>query len=104
MYFNGKYIEYTNTLINDSTKYGETFDTLRMVASSPFGLMTSWETSDGDVVKGELPLGMAMFLESKQVAMNMASAMPSFSIAGVTASGPSDYKPPSDFAMATAIV
>ncbi len=82
---------------------GKSYEALRIVASTPMGEMTSWETQDGDVLKGELPLGMAMYTESSEVAQNLASSPPAFQIAGGAPEPVKSAYLPSDLAVATAI-
>ena len=72
-----------------------------VVATTPVGPLTSWETTDGEMIRGEAPLGMSMFSETKEVATNFKSVMPKFAIlSGPGASATkSAYVPPKDFAL-----
>lgn len=87
---------------------GTSLTAFRVSADSPFGKMTTWETADGDLIKGEMtfgPVAMVMYREPKAVALDMTSKAPTFEIAGATATsvGEPAYTPPSDFAVATAV-
>ncbi len=75
----------------------------RVVATTPFGAMTSWQTPYGDLLKGDLPLGMAMFRESKIKAKNLSSTAPRFIVLGQSGGAKTAYIPPKDFAQATAV-
>jgi len=79
-----------------------TYTAFRITATTALGKITSWETGTGDMLKGEMPFGMAMYQEPKQTALNMSSTMPVFAVTG-TGSETATYMPPSDFALATAI-
>lgn len=84
---------------------GKAQQVFRVSATTPFGKMLSWETPDGEMLKGEMSLGafsMLMFQETKPVAMDMAAKPPAFEVAGAAAASPG-YTPPSDFALATAV-
>lgn len=64
----------------------------------PLGQMTAWVTADGDMLKGEMSLGvisMRMVKESKEVALGEK--------AGLDSPEKATYTPPADFAVATAI-
>jgi len=67
--------------------------------------MTSWQTAAGELLKGELPLGMAMYTEPKDVAQKLTTKPPRFAVIGhsAVASSASSYVPPKDFAQATAV-
>jgi hypothetical protein len=75
----------------------------RVLATTPMGPMTSWQTASGDLLKGDLPLGMAMYGEPKEVARQMTTKPPLFEVAGASAVSASSYVPPKDFAQATAV-
>ena len=67
------------------------------------GQMTTWETADGDVLRGEMDMGiirMSLVKQPKEVALGQA-ADPN---AGSEAGGGTTYTPPRDFAVATAVV
>lgn len=87
------------------TLAGTTYNALRIQATMSFGALTSWESETGDLLKSDMPLGMAMFRESKATALNMTSTAPKFAVVGIAAasSTKSAYKPPKDFALATAV-
>ena len=82
---------------------GTDYKALKIKATTPLGAMTSWETLSGEVLKGELPLGMSIYKESREVAHNMSASMPLFAVAGFAPAVASSYTPPPDFAAATAI-
>lgn len=79
---------------------------LRSLAVTPFGSLRSWESLDGNTIyKGEMPVGMAMYSEDSETALNMKSTAPSFSADGTdTPNTPSSagYNP-TDIGMSTAI-
>jgi hypothetical protein len=75
----------------------------RVLATTPMGPMTSWQTASGELLKGELPLGMAMYGEPKDVARKMTTKPPLFAVAGANPSANPAYVPPKDFAQATAV-
>jgi hypothetical protein len=91
-----------------ATLAGANYKAFRVLATSPFGNMTTWETADGELIKGEMafgPVKMVMYREGKALATNMASKAPSFAVAGGSAAAIARpaYTPPSDFALATAV-
>lgn len=96
----------------------------RVSTTGSFGSLTTWVAEDGDLLKGEMPLGMAMYGEEKARALDMTTAAPQFSLAaattaprsagelsatpGTTGGDPANgkkplYTPPADFAVATAV-
>jgi len=79
-----------------------TVKAFRVLSTTPMGPMTSWQTASGELLKGELPLGMAMFRESKATAKNLTTTPPRFAIVGQAPSA-NPYIPPKDFAQATAV-
>jgi hypothetical protein len=83
---------------------GTTYDAYRILVTTSFGPSNTWETRDGEVLKGELPLGMAMFRETKETALNLKSLAPTFVVAGSTAPVAGANKVSGDIALATAIV
>ncbi|MEP6755549.1 MAG: hypothetical protein ABJA67_08620, partial [Chthonomonadales bacterium] len=89
----------------DSVKVRGTQQKLfRMRSTSSMGIMRSWETTAGDLVKAEMSLGptsIAMFTEAKESAMNPDGMAPKFEVAGETAGA--TYVPPVDFALSTAV-
>jgi hypothetical protein len=84
------------------TLNGTSYRALRVAASTPFGIITSWESKEGELLKGEMPLGIAMYREDKTTALNMKSPTPKFAAASAGEPSKVTYKP-SDFAQATAI-
>ncbi len=84
---------------------GTAYDAYRILVTTSFGSSNTWETTDGEVLKGELPLGMAMFRETRETAINLKSSIPSFLVAG-SASVPTanSNKITGDIALATAIM
>jgi hypothetical protein len=84
---------------------GTAYNAIRVQATMSFGALTSWETEAGDLLKSEMPLGMAMFRESKAIALSMTSTAPKFAVLGSAGSSiaKTSYKPPKDFALATAV-
>jgi hypothetical protein len=85
------------------TLNGLPYQALRVAASTPFGIVTSWETKEGELLKGEMSLGIAMYREEKARALNLKSTAPKFAAASAPAPSSTAYKP-SDFAQGTAIV
>src|SRR6185503_18677690 len=73
----------------------------------------SWETETGILLKAEMPLNMVMVREEPTVAQNLRTAEPEFKVTGAptvatavsntTAPESAAYKPPTDFALATAL-
>jgi len=67
------------------------------------GQMTTWETADGDVLRGEMDMGLirlTLVKQSKEVALGPASGAKADPGSG----GSATYSPPRDFAVATAVV
>jgi transglutaminase-like putative cysteine protease len=58
---------------------------------------------EGELLKGDMMLGMALYKEPKSVAQNMLSAAPAFFVNSVQTPVSVIYQPPADFAIATAI-
>jgi len=85
-----------------STNAG-TLKAFRVLATTPFGVMTSWQSSNGDLIKGDLPLGMAIYSEPKTTAKNLTTTAPKFVVLGQKEGAKSAYVPPKDFAQATAV-
>jgi hypothetical protein len=82
---------------------GKTVRAFRVVANSAFGKVVSYETASGEMLRGEMsfgPVALLMFVEPKERALDMKSAIPAFEVTGTV---PSNYVPPSDFAVATAV-
>jgi transglutaminase-like putative cysteine protease len=66
-------------------------------SNTPLGDFVTWETDDGDTIKGEMRLGgitLAMLKETPEGARQPAAAHPST---------PGSYVPPADFAIQTAV-
>ena len=86
---------------------GKEFTALRVHSTTPMGSFTSWETETGGLLKAEMPLGMVMVREEPAIAQNLSSTQPEFKVVGtataVAATVSPTYKPPSDFALATAL-
>jgi hypothetical protein len=83
---------------------GKTYQAYRVNITGTMGRLTSWESTEGEPLKSEMPLGMTMYRESKDVAMNLESKMPAFAVTGKPKPArPAAYVPPSDFAIATSI-
>jgi hypothetical protein len=88
---------------------GKEVKTLCVKANMSLGSMTSWEVPGGDLVKGEMAvagMNMSMYSATKEEALDPKAAPPAFermSIAGSASSGKTEYVPPPDFALATAI-
>jgi hypothetical protein len=75
----------------------------RVCATVPmFGRLISWQTPEGDILKGEGPLGIAMYRETKLRAMNMKAGAPAFVVEGAAVEQKTVYKP-EDIAIATAL-
>lgn len=96
-------LEITVAAKDQVTLDGKSYEAFRITATSMIGKITSWETGTGEMLKGEMPLGMAMFSEPKATALNMSSTMPAFTVTGTAVGTESAYVPPTDFALATAI-
>jgi hypothetical protein len=74
-----------------------------VVANTPQGKMTSWETEEGDTLRSSMSIGpieITMAMEPKARALDMLSAAPPMPGAP---EGKPVYTPPADFAVATAI-
>jgi len=85
---------------------GVKYQALRVVAATPMGVMTSWETTTGDLLKGDMALGpisLSMYRESKVTAQNTGSAAPRFAVIGAGGATKAAYVPPKDFALATSV-
>jgi hypothetical protein len=94
------YVEAMETV----TFEGKTFQAYRVNITGTMGKLTSWESTEGEPLKSEMPLGMVMFRESKAVAMDMESKLPAFTVTSKSKTvKPAAYMPPSDFAIATSI-
>lgn len=75
---------------------GETLSVILVKSRLSLGDYTSWQTEDGDTIKGEVSVGgirMALVKETKETAQNMES----------TGSGEKSVSLPADFAVATSI-
>ncbi len=83
------------------TYAGEAFDAVRTLAVTPLGRIRTWESPPGQVLWGELPLGMAMFRMPESDALSAAAREPTHMSSSPTTSA--DLKPPADFALATAV-
>ncbi len=81
---------------------GKSYATIKVLISTSLGNVTSWE-ANGEIIKSEMSLGIAMYPEPKGVAMNMASKQPAFVVEGAVVAAGNGYTPPKDFAVATAI-
>jgi hypothetical protein len=81
---------------------GKEHEAVRMLAVTPLGKMRTWEDPPGRVLWGEMPLGMAMYLMSREDALNPDVPVPDH--AAVTSQGNADLSPPEDFARATAVI
>jgi len=81
---------------------GTTYTAFRLTSTTPLGTLVSWQTSTGEMLKGDMPLGLSMIKEDRAAALNLKSAMPAFAVSG-SAPSAAVYVPPSDFAVSTAI-
>ncbi|HZP80876.1 MAG TPA: transglutaminase-like domain-containing protein [Chthonomonadaceae bacterium] len=80
---------------------GKTVSAFVVKARLALGEATSWETEDGDTIKGEMGFGgirITMRLEPKEVALNLNAPA-----SGSEENGGKAYVPPADFMIATAI-
>ena len=81
------------------------YQAFRIVTTSQMGRIVSWQTADGDTLKGEMPMGMAMYREDREHAINRKTTAPAFVVEGLP--GNNQVKPKDksgDFALATAII
>lgn len=77
--------------------------TFVVAANTPQGKMTSWETEEGDTLRGVMNLGVvqiSMAMEPKERALDSKATAPA--MPGESEGQPA-YTPPADFAVATAV-
>lgn len=82
---------------------GKTYKAFRVRVTTPLGQVIGWESTDGELLKGDMILGMTIYKEPKAIAQDMKSTAPLFLVEGAQAPVPTVYRPPADFAIATAI-
>lgn len=85
---------------------GKAYTAQRVATTMSLGLSTSWESLDGDLLKQEMAFAgqsITMYQQSKEAAQDFQSKAPVFTASSISASSPTAYKPPADFALATAI-
>lgn len=76
---------------------------LRYTATLPFGTMTSWVTQSGELLQAQLPMGLTMYRLTRAAALDPNTPLPRFALPGAVAHDAPGYKPPADFAVATAV-
>ena len=94
-------VEITGRESVPDTVLGKSVPTFVVKTNMSLGAMTTWETEDGDTIKGEMDLAglrLTMVKQARQTALDMSAP---FSAA--PAGGEKTYTPPTDFAVATAI-
>lgn len=85
------------------TLAGTAYKAFRVRVSTPLGQVVGWESTGGELLKGDMMLGMTIYKEPKAIAQDMKSVAPIFLVEGAQAPAPATYRPPEDFAIATAI-